>query len=394
MVFKLDKEIFLRALDIVKYKRGIVFTNRVLRTIIHGDSIMDSDYQITIDEIQRLLKEKTKRFAFKKLEREVIKTGACVECGACVAGCPVGAITGERVDDKYVPKLTGECTSCGICYAMCPRSFVLEEQLIGSFKSVWKIRTLESQNHQDGGAVTSILGYMLVKKMIDGAVVACYSAEKPWMPIAKTVTNKDDLYKCGGTIYTHAQVVDELTQGLKKNLSSLAIVGTACNIDAVHRMEEHPAGFFSINQKASVFKISLFCTESFNYRDLVSFLDKAGIDIKTVTRFAIASGQFKVSVGSEEHSWPVGELDTAAASSCAFCQDFTGKYSDLSCGNIGSDEGWTTVLARTDRGVKIVKEALKAGAIEGEKIEADAVLSVMNSARFKMNKYYGLSTKH
>jgi coenzyme F420 hydrogenase subunit beta len=355
---------------------------------------VNQDYNVIIEEIQRVLKEKTKRFAFKKLEKEVIKTGACVECGACVAACPVGAITGEHIEDKYVPKLTGECTSCGICYAMCPRSYVLEEQLIGEFKSVWKIRTHGSHNHQDGGAVTSILGYMLDKKMIDGAVVACRSLEKPWMPLAKTVTSKNDLYASGGTIYSHAQVVEELIQGFKKNFTSLAIVGTACNVDAVHRMKEHPAGFLSIDQKLSVFKISLFCTESFNYRNLVSFLEKAGIDIKNVTRFAIASGQFKVSVGSDEHTWPVAELDTAASSSCAFCQDFTGKFSDLSCGNVGSDEGWTTVIARTDKGVKVIKDALKEGAIEGELLESDAVLSVMNSARFKMNKYYGLRTKH
>jgi len=355
---------------------------------------MDRDYNVTIEEIQRVLKEKTKRFAFKKLEREVVKTGACVECGACAASCPVNAITGERINEKYVPKLTGDCTSCGICYAMCPRSFVLEEHLLGNVKSIWKIRTTANYKHQDGGAVTSILGYMLDTKMIEGAVIACKSTEKPWMPIAKTVTNKEDLYACGGTIYSHAQVVDEMIQGFKKNLTSLAIVGTACNIDAVHRMEEHPAGFFSIDKKASIFKVSLFCMESFNYQDIVAFLDKAGIDIKNVTRFAIAGGQFKVSVGDDEQSWPVGELDYAAASSCAFCQDLSGKHADLSCGNIGSDEGWTTVLARTDRGVKIIKDAIKNGAIEGEQLESDAMLSVMNSARFKMNKYYGLSSKH
>jgi coenzyme F420 hydrogenase subunit beta len=355
---------------------------------------MNGDYKITIEEIQRVLKEKTKRFAFKKLEREVIKTGACVECGACVASCPVSAITGEHIDDKYIPKLTGECTSCGICYAMCPRSFVLREDLIGNVKSIWKVRTVDDHYHQDGGAVTSILAYMLDKNIISGAVVACQSSEKPWMPIAKTVTTKDELYACGGTIYSHAQVVNEMIQGLKKNLASLAIVGTACNIDAVYRMEEHPAGFFKIDQNASVFKISLFCTESFNYQDIITFLDKAGIDIRKVARFAISGGQFKVTAGSEEHSWPIGDLDAAATSSCAFCQDFTGKHSDLSCGNIGSDEGWTTVLARTDRGLKVIKDAIRMGVIEGEQLEEEAIQSVMNSARFKMNKYYKLSTMH
>ena len=64
---------------------------------------MPLDYNTAVDEIQKVLKEKTKRYAFKKLEREVIATGACVECGSCVAGCPVDAITGKLVENKYVP---------------------------------------------------------------------------------------------------------------------------------------------------------------------------------------------------------------------------------------------------------------------------------------------------
>ncbi|RDE17197.1 MAG: hypothetical protein C4K48_00265 [Candidatus Thorarchaeota archaeon] len=355
---------------------------------------MKRNHKAAVEEMQRLLKQNTKRYAFKKLEKEVIKTGACVECGACVAACPVDAISGERTDRKYVPILTGECISCGICYAMCPRSFVLQDQLIGEVKNSWKLQSTRDHMRQDGGAVTAILGYMLDEKMIEGAVVACRSSDTPWLPVATTITRREDLYRCGGTIYTHAQVIDEMLRGFKKNLSSLAVVGTACNIDAIHRMEEHSEGLFNVDRAASVFKISLFCMESFNYGDLVAFLKKAGIEIENVSHFAITSGELKVTLGSDVRSWPVAELNTAAASSCAFCQDFTGKYSDLSCGNIGSDEGWTTVLARTDRAADIIKGALKKGIVKGEALDAESLQAVMNSARFKMNKYYRLQTGH
>ena len=355
---------------------------------------MKRDHKASVEEMQKLLKQNTKRYAFKKLEKEIIKTGACVECGACVAACPVEAISGGRTDRKYVPILTGDCISCGICYAMCPRSFALQDQLIGEVKSSWKLQSTGNHVRQDGGAVTAILGYMLDERMIEGAVVACQSPETPWLPVATTITRRDDLYKCGGTIYTHAQVIDEMLQGFKKNLSSLAVVGTACNIDAIHRMEAHPEGLFNVDKVASVFKVSLFCMESFNYGDLAAFLKKAGIDIESVSHFAITGGELKVTLENEVRSWPVAELDSAAASSCAFCQDFSGKHSDLSCGNIGSDEGWTTVFARTDRAADIIKGALKKGVIRGEPLGAEGLQSVMNSARFKMNKYYHLQTGH
>lgn len=352
------------------------------------------DYDTAIDEIQKLLKEKTKVYAFKKLEREVIKTGACVECGSCVEGCPVNAISGNRVDNKYVPTLTGDCTSCGICYAMCPRAFSIQDDLIGNVKSAWKVRSIGERKRQDGGAVTAFLEYMFDKKMIEGAVVACQAPDTPWLPEAKRVTSKEQLSDCGGTIYTHAPVVSEMMKGFKDGLSKQAIVGTACNIAAVERMESHVAGFFTVKTDTSIFKISLFCMESFNYSDLIEFLKSEGIKIEDVKRFAIAGGQFTVTLESGEKSWPVKDLDPAAASSCAYCQDLTGMSSDISCGNIGTDEGWTTVLVRTAVGDKVLRGALKTGIIEAEELEPKTVRKVANSARFKKNKFYKLTAPH
>lgn len=355
---------------------------------------MTLDYNSTVDKIQSVLKEKTKRYAFKKMEREVIKTGACVECGSCVEACPVDAISGNRVENKYVPTLTGECTSCGICYAMCPRAFAIQDDLIGNVKSAWKVRSLGDHHRQDGGAVTAFLEYMLDKKMIEAAVVACQTPDIPWLPEAKRVTSKEQLYDCGGTIYTHAPVISEMIKGFKEGLSKQAIVGTACNIDAIERMESHVAGFFSVNTAASVFKISLFCMESFDYSSLSRFLKDDGIKIQDVKHVAIIAGQFIVSLEGGDKSWPIKELDPAASSSCAYCPDLTGMHSDLSCGNIGSDEGWTTVLVRTATGEKVLKGALKAGIIEAEELEPKAVRIVANSARFKKNKFYKLEAHH
>ena len=355
---------------------------------------MTRDHTSASEKSQAWLKENTKRFAFKKLEREVVKTGACVECGSCVAGCPVDAITGERVESKYVPVLTGKCIACGTCYAMCPRSSVLQDEIIGKFSSVWKVRSLGDHNRQDGGAVTAILGYMLEKKEIEAAVVTGKSDELPWMPVAKKVTTKEEVHESGGTVYTHAQIIEEMHNCFKDNMSSIGVVGTACNIDAIQRMQDHQGSYLNIDSKTEVFKISLFCMESFDYDGLVGFLKSEGIDIKKVERFAITKGNFIVTVGGEDKSWPVKDLDAIAASSCSYCMDLTGMNSDLSCGNIGSDDGWTTVLVRSKRGDKALKAVIKEGIVEAEEIEEKALQAVINSARFKKNKRFKLKPPH
>ncbi len=355
---------------------------------------MTRDHNTVVEKSQAWLKENTKRYAFKKLEREVVKTGACVECGSCVAGCPADAISGERIESKYVPVLTGKCIACGTCYAMCPRTSVLQDDNIGAFSSVWKVKTQSNHTHQDGGAVTTILGYMLDKKEIEAAVVAGKSDDLPWMPVAKRVTTKEEIHDSGGTIYTHAQIIEEMHNCFKENLSSIGVVGTACNIDAIQRMQEHQGSYLSLDSKTDVFKVSLFCMESFDYDGLVGFLKGEGIDIKKVDRFAITKGNFIVTVGGEEKSWPVKDLDAIAASSCSYCTDLTGINSDLSCGNIGSDDGWTTVLVRSRRGDKVLKAMIKEGLVEAEEIDEKPLQAVINTARSKKHKRFKLKPPH
>ncbi|MBR1758933.1 MAG: 4Fe-4S binding protein [Lachnospiraceae bacterium] len=51
-------------------------------------------------------------------------TDACVMCGTCEAGCPVGAIAAgdsQYVIDKDV------CVECGACLDACPAGAIIDE---------------------------------------------------------------------------------------------------------------------------------------------------------------------------------------------------------------------------------------------------------------------------
>jgi ferredoxin len=48
-------------------------------------------------------------------------TSDCVNCGACEAECPSGAIS-EKDDTRVID--ADKCSSCGSCEAVCPSSAI------------------------------------------------------------------------------------------------------------------------------------------------------------------------------------------------------------------------------------------------------------------------------
>ena len=49
---------------------------------------------------------------------------------------------------------------------------------------------------------------------------------------------------------------------------------------------------------------------------------------------------------------------------CHSCGDFTSEFADLSVGNVGSPDGWSTVIVRTERGEEALMAAEKMGGVE------------------------------
>jgi len=340
-------------------------------------------------KIQDWLKENTKRFAFKKLEREIITSGVCTECGSCVTNCPVDALSADYSTGIYVPTLTGKCTACGICYANCPRTHFYREDLLGKLRSAWRVRATDaSDGCQDGGAVTALLTSMLKSGRIEGAVVVQKDEEKPWMPVVKVAMTPEEVAASAGSIYTHAPIVEGVIEAMNSGLKKIAVVGTSCSIDAVHKMATLPSGLIKMVPRAEALTLGLFCTKSYEYPGLVDFLRKENIDIKDVTGFAIAGGKLTADHKSGSNEWPVKELEHIASTSCDYCHDMNCKNSDISCGNVGSDEGWTTLLLLTERGEKVFKRAVEDGSIEAEPIDEKGLRAVDNLARFKAARWY------
>ncbi|MFW9988116.1 MAG: Coenzyme F420 hydrogenase/dehydrogenase, beta subunit C-terminal domain, partial [Candidatus Odinarchaeota archaeon] len=63
---------------------------------------------------------------------------------------------------------------------------------------------------------------------------------------------------------------------------------------------------------------------------------------------------------------------------CSHCQDFPAIYSDLTAGEVGSKEGYTTVVVWTERGKILVEDVIKKGLFEQGKVDEEALKDAIN----------------
>ena len=311
----------------------------------------------------------------------VFKAGVCCQCGWCSAICPVNAIevTADtlEIDDDA-------CMKCGLCFSVCPRSFSIDQAYksikkldksliwsdkIGAYLSTYTASTTIDEIkevRQDGGVVTSILEYLLEKKIVD-AIIAVRHSKDIWRPEPVIVDDVKDLYQTGGTKYANSPSLNIIDKA--KDYENLAFVGVPCMMKAIEKGTLFPSGLpFFDNIK---YKIGLFCMESFPYSDIIKLVkDKFDKEIDELTKMNIDKGKFIINLTSgEELKVDLKEVQSYARDNCNFCEDLTSDYADISVGSIGSQAGFSSVIIRTKGGDKLFNEVVKAGLIETKSLK-------------------------
>jgi coenzyme F420 hydrogenase subunit beta len=317
------------------------------------------------------------------LIEDVVRTDLCVTCGTCVAVCPVSVIELRN----GVPELVGECIECGLCYSNCPRTdFNINEmdnrvfnrgrssieEIVGVYSKVYKARTKVPEIYeraQDGGVVSSILT-SFISEGGDGVIVAGLDETKTWVPRPVIGKTSEDIIGAAGTKYTSSPTLLGVKEAVKsQKLENIAVVGTPCQIRGLSKLTE---GKFR-NKKYSdavKLKLGLFCMETFRYDDWIEYLENNNIDPEEVTKFEIKNGRFYAKKGDEViHKTKLKNVKDLVRPCCHHCDDFTCEYSDVSIGNVGSPDGWSTVIVRNKKGEKALRKAEKADLIELEPFE-------------------------
>jgi len=327
---------------------------------------------------------------FSDLRREVVARRRCSMCGTCAAFCDkIGIEDGEpRFIEDYD-------TVCGLCYTVCPRTFLPraeieqkifgkvsnDDDVLGVYRACYEARTKKAdigKRGQDGGVVTSILAYALETEAIDCAVLT--TANGDWRPRTEVARDYEALKEGAGTKYTLYPSVRGVREAQEEGCSAIAFVGLPCQIQGLRKAETANANQpYELRIDGVKLLIGLFCTKNYN-EELLDFVNKQ-VPLERVKKFDIKGKELLVyDNDGGVVSFSLNDLEVFVGDGCSVCTDFTAELADISVGSVGSAEGWSTVITRTERGDELVRGASESGYIEVKDIKAKGLELIKRQA--------------
>jgi coenzyme F420 hydrogenase subunit beta len=328
---------------------------------------------------------------WKDLYHEVVTSGLCTGCTACIVACPFHVLGYE---DNYPVQLQQDgpdvCThgdnGCSLCTLACPRFREWEseidqtlfgrtrrpEELIGQYQQIYLARATAAEElmaGQDGGVVSALLIWGLETGQIDSAATSVLSDERQWDCEPAIVTDRAGVLAAAGSRYTYSANPLALLQAAERGLSKVALVGMGCQASAPGSMEARRVNKW---RKKIAWTFGLLCSKSFTYDGLMVEIAQRelGLDLDHLVRVNIKGRLLFYTDSGEEIVYPLKQSHRFTRPGCLHCPDFAAEHADISFGGLGQGDGWTLSIVRTERGREIWEAATAAGVIES-KVAAD-----------------------
>jgi coenzyme F420 hydrogenase subunit beta len=324
------------------------------------------------------------------LYTEVVTTGLCTGCAACIVACPHdvlgydtdrGAYKPFHLEDELGP---GGCShglrGCTSCTRACPRfrSWETEADIFafgrpreaaeqeGISRSVVLARATDPEllaAGQDGGVASAVLLWCLEHDRVDAALVSVLEGDgMGWRAVPGVARNRAELLAAAGSRYTYSANTLAYGEAVAGGSERLALVGMGCQASAPVVMRARKAG--KVGRRMTL-TIGLMCSKTFDDSIFEEFFeaqyglarsDIAKINIKGVFQIWCRDGSYHEVPLKEGHAW--------TREGCKSCPDFAAEHADISTGGIGDLKDWTLTVVRSDQGQEIIDEMGQAGALE------------------------------
>jgi coenzyme F420 hydrogenase subunit beta len=325
-----------------------------------------------------------------ELFAEVVTSGLCTGCAACVVVCPHDVLGYDDADGIYRPFHvledggTANCThgetGCTLCTRACPRFRTWEEEadvlrfgrtrdaeeISGVAEDVLLVRATDPElldRGQDGGLVSTILCWALEHDVIDAALVSYLEGDgRSWKAVPGVATTRADVLRSSGSRYTYSANTLAYTEAVAGGAERIALVGMGCQASAPAVMKSRKTGK---SARRFTLSIGLLCSKTFDdaiFPDLFEAeygLERSEIvkmNIKGVIQLWMRDGAY--------HEVPLKEAHAFTRTGCLHCPDFSAEHADISTGGIGAFADYTLTLVRTETGRDVMGRLVDAGLVE------------------------------
>lgn len=322
---------------------------------------------------------------------QISKNALCTACGACSGICPSNAIEIITNTAGYLVADINDdlCVDCGKCAKICPsnpennHSIVIDDIFHGiclaGYVGCASDNTIR-QKSQSGGIVTALLCYLLEQNEINGAIVNNLNPETR-RPQAVLASSKDEIIDACGSYYAQSSVVKTILENSEKNTAAVVLGCQAESLQLIR--EKHP------NVNLPKYTIGLICAGQYSGDMIDDLIEQSGCDAKQLSGFRFRDksigwpGDIHIATSNKDCWLPMEKRhrlkQVFELHRCITCYDQMNIFCDIVCGDPWGiahkqqPEGHTVVIARTEKGKKLLENAARDGAIIIEELSTEDI---------------------
>jgi len=337
------------------------------------------------------------------LLKEVIEPGLCTQCGSCV-GLANGKLEFKEQNSIPIPHLlTKDFELPYACRIACPAkecSFPdLNRSTFGTLPDNWlsgriiksrigfsKSETIR-RNGASGGAITSILLYLLKSGQITGAICLKMGADKPYLAKPIIARTPEQIIECSQSVYSVSPVNTILSE-IQENEGPLAYVGLPDQVASIRKLQKENHS----SVKNIRYIIGPYVGTQMYFESIRSFLRSNGVESENeIVDLKYRAGEWPGKLRIELKNGRILQADKFhynylipfyVTTSSLQAVDFSNELTDISVGDAWSPKyekerkGFSVILTRSKVGERIITDMIGNGLLSGEEISLEETLDM------------------